>query len=181
MSGFGGLVSASIIILIISSSLGFLVGIVMTSMQAYDWKWSSLEELTVSRPKPRIDNVVVHSSKNLTSIKLNVTNVGEGPLRIRDFLKSDLILLYHDGFKKKVVRLNYSDLLSPNSWKLSRVFVGDKEGDVLNPIHVESTSGLWDPGETLEIEVRISDTINANSGLGVVLALPDGVVTTAEL
>ncbi|MEM4576422.1 MAG: hypothetical protein QW701_03025 [Candidatus Nezhaarchaeales archaeon] len=181
MSGFGGLVSASIIILIISSSLGFLVGVVITSMQAYEWKWSSIEGLAAPRPKPRIDNVLIYTSENLTLVKLNVTNVGEGSLRVRDFLKSDLILLYRDGLLKKAVRLNYSDLLSPNSWRLSRVFVSNREGDILNPIHVESASGLWDPGETLEIEVRIGDTISANVGLGVVLALPDGVVTTAEL
>ncbi|MHC1628808.1 MAG: hypothetical protein ACXQTI_08260 [Candidatus Nezhaarchaeales archaeon] len=180
MSGFGGLVSASVIILVFTVALIFLVNSVLLGAQLYDWKTSMLKSVTSSKPKPHIDSGITYSYDSSTLVKLNVTNIGDKGLRIKDFLKSDLIIVYHNGTVRKAVKLEYNDSLSPNTWRIARVLIGNREGDFLNPINTASKSGIWDPYETLELEAWLDDVIDTGKSWGVVLALPNGVVSTAE-
>ena len=179
MSGFGGLVAASVVALICTLSIMLISNTVFMGLTAYNSKVSNVLSKIEIKAIPQIDNGVITPST--TSIaKVNVTNIGGQGIRIRDFIKSDLIVVYFNGTHRKAVRLSYSDSEAPNTWSISRVLVGNKEGDTLNPINPKLKTGIWDPGETLELKLVIQDYVNVSKSWSVVLALPNGVVTTAE-
>jgi len=180
MSGFGGLVAASVMALICTVALIFISNVVFLGVSVCDSRIDNLLALTALKAMPEIKHSIITMSGNTSIIKLNVTNAGFQGVRIKDLIKSDIIVIYFNGSTRKAVRLEYSDYEAPNTWNMERVLVGDKEGDLVNPINLQLKTGIWDPGETLEFKLIIQDFVDTNKSWGVVLALPNGVVTTAE-
>lgn len=180
MSGFGGLLAASVIAIMCTVALIFISNAIFLGISIYDSRIENMLALTALKAIPQIEHGVVTTSESMSTIRLNVTNVGFQGVKIRDVVSSDVIVIYFNGSMRKAIRLEYSDYKTSNSWRIERVFVGNKEGDSLNPINIRLKTGIWDPGETLELELLIQDFIDAGKGLSVVLALPGGVVSTAE-
>lgn len=178
MSSLATMLMASAAIILMAVAASFVANSALLGVQVYERQIENLKAL--SQPKPRLQVVdAVYSHGSSTLVRLNVTNTGDGGVRLRDVLRSDIIVTYGDAPHRRAVLLRYDDLLSPDTWRISGVYVGGRAGDLVNPINLNLKTGIWDPGETLELELHLSEEVDG--GLGVVLALPSGAVTTAEL
>jgi len=174
MGGFGVVTATVLMCLIFISSFGVLVNIVNDGVlelnDIYRLQFSKLQDQV--RTRIAITNTIVEST---TILRVNVTNLGATSIRVKDFVKMDVILTYiSENSSPITVWLAYSPT-GGDVWYIDKVFTGDKEGDILNPISVENQTGLWDPGEIIEIKLNLTTPINASRGYGIVIVLPNGV------
>lgn len=120
----------------------------------------------------RIDSVKGNVALGL--LLLNVTNVGEQGIPIRDFPYMDVIVVYKKNGINQTTWVPYDqDGASTPYWRVSRVFFKDDEGDLINPLKLTSpTHGVWDPEETLELEIALSGSVQ--EFYYVILVTPNG-------
>jgi len=112
-------------------------------------------------------------------VYVNVTNAGSSSINIASFNKADVVVTYISTTNVKIIkRLKYDPSKTGlDIWYINRVLVDDREGDIVNPIDLDSHHGLWDPGETLELTLKLSVAADPTQGMSVVMALPNGVST----
>jgi len=91
------------------------------------------------------------------TLRLNVSNVGETSLTLRDFDKFDCIVMYTAGGASSSEWLAFNQAATTGDyWKINRVFFNGAQGDEVNPISLSGTvSGNWDPQEVLEVQVHV--------------------------
>ncbi|MCD6095055.1 MAG: hypothetical protein J7J99_00650 [Thermoprotei archaeon] len=125
----------------------------------------------------RIDDGYI--SQDGHEVFINITNVGEASVPIKDFKFIDVIVVYKDVNKNvKILWVPYEE--TPNQlsdcWFLNDVFIDNRSGDIINPIRISSTgcSGLWDPGETIEITIYLKDQISAEGLIFILICSPRG-------
>ncbi|RLF18986.1 MAG: hypothetical protein DRZ82_07165 [Thermoprotei archaeon] len=125
----------------------------------------------------RIDGGFI--SQDGHEISINVTNVGELAIAVKEFRFIDVMIAYEDvNGVRKLLWIPYREQIDQvgNYWYLNRVFVDNREGDLINPIRITDTehSGLWDPGETIEIVIYLTDPIPSGSVVFVLICSPRG-------
>ena len=120
----------------------------------------------------RIDNA--EGNETLGLILLNVTNIGERGIPIRDFSYIDVIVVYKKGVVNQTEWIPYDpEGTSTSYWRVSNVFFNGGEGDLINPLKLtEPTHGIWDPEETIELEIVLSGSVQ--EFYYVIVATPNG-------
>jgi hypothetical protein len=132
---------------IISMSLNSIQTITSTT----DMKVSQIEQITGQRC--RMDAWKISDT---STIALNITNIGENSIRLYDFSSMDIFALYTVNGSDTIDRLQYGVNNSTGDfWELYKVFSNGVEKETVSPMIVASSSGAWDPGETMEILVHI--------------------------
>ena len=91
------------------------------------------------------------------SVVLNVTNIGDESIRLPDFNSMEIFTLCNTNVTAHVSRLQYGHGITSDYWEISKVFFNGREGEIVDPIVVASNSGAWDPGETIQVTVHISE------------------------
>jgi hypothetical protein len=95
------------------------------------------------------------------NLLLNITNTGEVSIRLSDFKFIEIFGLTSVNGTAITVRLQYNDgSLVDDYWQLTRVFFNGHEGERLNPLVVSSSSGSWDPDETIEVGAKMIGMVN---------------------
>jgi len=120
-----------------------------------------------------------YRSQDGHEIYINMTNVGESSVPVKDFKFIDVIVVYRDvSGDVKVLWVPYESQPDQTSdcWFVNGVFVDNRSGDIINPIRISNTgwSGLWDPGETVEIVIYLNDQVSPENVIFVLICSPRG-------
>lgn len=178
--GLSNTVSAAFFTLILITGASYLISLNIDLMKTTS---EPLEEYMHTEQTRLGQNCEINSWRELSShsVILNVTNTGSESIRIQDFSDLDVIVSYSDAQSEHVKWLSF-DTSSPstNHWTVLQVYTNGKPGDVLNPLNLSGEPyGLWDPDETIEIQVYIE--VNVQSFNYIKLVLPYGAVKGVTL
>ncbi len=162
MAGFGGVFTVTLMGLMLTIALSGVAGI-MTSTAAL---------ITSQRPTASSISVVSGTTEGTNTFLINITLAGETHLRLSQIRLSDVFIEYvSDGVKRSFL-VPYGG--TTDGWHIQRVLVGNREGDLYNPMDLNAGTGIWDPGETIEINMTVSQLIDAASGWYFSITLVDG-------
>lgn len=158
--GLSTTVSAAFLTIILITGASYVVALnvnmMRTSTEPLDEYMSA--EYDKTRESCEIDSL---SNKTSQSILLNLTNDGSRGILLSDFNKLDVIIIYDVEEIQKTQWLPFChDGTTSNSWNVTRVFTNGEPGDYINPINLSKEYGIWDPGETIEIKIKISEVTN---------------------
>ncbi|MBO3802986.1 MAG: hypothetical protein JTT11_03800 [Candidatus Brockarchaeota archaeon] len=151
MSGFGGIFAAAMIGIIFTMSFNAVMQLYINDLLA----------CRVERPgasaqsTPKVGSGILNGTHVFL---VNVTMDGAKSIKFEDLNLSDVFVIHYSGGTKvteKVVMGNGS-----GRWRVNRVLVGNREGELVNPINEASQTGMWDPGETLELLITTSSPID---------------------
>jgi len=94
------------------------------------------------------------------TIRLNVTNEGNSGVSVRDFPNIDVLVVCNSSQLGESLWVPYDQGGGAGShWRVNRVFFNGDEDEVLNPMKFTSPPyGLWDPRESLEVEIHLNTT-----------------------
>ena len=94
-----------------------------------------------------------------STLLINTSNIGSTSIHLNRFNTIDMILSYNDGASEKTSWITYDQTESSSSyWNINRVFFRNQQQDLINPISLNgSTSGAWDPEETIELEIHLDE------------------------
>jgi archaellum component FlaF (FlaF/FlaG flagellin family) len=121
-----------------------------------------------------------------TSLTVQVTNTGQTSIAAVNFTRMDVIIMYTAQFTRQVTTLWLTYTTSQtatNAWRVTNVYVGNNLAPVQDPINLPAaTSGRWDPGETLVISIRLSNSASmiTYDAVMVQMTTPNGVSTSSS-
>lgn len=131
-----------------------------------------------------IEPVVEGGSSTL--IYVEVLNKGNTSIRAAHFIGMDIILKYFlkaDG-SLKLLWLPYNPSGGENTWTVEGVNTGSTSGEILNPVRILTSSGQWDPDETIKIRIELaqSNAVDASPGktIFILVSAPNGVKTVSS-
>jgi archaellum component FlaF (FlaF/FlaG flagellin family) len=126
-----------------------------------------------------IEPVVGGGSSTLMYVE--VLNKGNTSIRAAHFTGMDIILKYFlkaDG-SLKLLWLPYNPSGGENTWTVEEVNTGSTSGEILNPVRILTSSGQWDPDETMKIRIELaqSNAVDASPGktIFILVSAPNGV------
>jgi hypothetical protein len=158
-------------ILIIATFLAASVIMFGTFLSTSTTQSESLRELgRINRE--RAGSIIVVSDASITlsvagvstDMTILVDNIGSQP--VGSFSRMDVIVQYTDSSDNEVGRyLSYDPAsVGNNQWTIPN---GGIDPDILNP-------GMWDPDETLTLELRIAPDMKVDTAAVVTIATPRG-------
>ncbi|MCX8182685.1 MAG: hypothetical protein N3D12_06155 [Candidatus Methanomethyliaceae archaeon] len=159
MGSFGSVFAIAIVGMVIMTSFGVLAK-VLTSYEVF------ISEVgREARSNPSVTSGYMEGS---TTYLVNITLYGGRSVSINKIRLADVFVVYRSGDGKISTRLDYGI-----GWSISRVLIGDHEGELVNPINLTRETGLWDPGETLELQLSLPSP-SETSECYFLIVLPDG-------
>ncbi len=161
------------IILVLFSTLLSIEDMVIRNVDSALSTYRYIEEFKLDE-KIQIVNGFINSS----GIFLNVTNIGSSSIPVAKFNYIDLIVVFRSLDNSLIVKRVSYDYSSSDRWEITRVFVGNKLGEIINPILTTSGTGLWDPFETLEIRISLSSLPPYGEPVHILFSTPHGVIAT---
>ncbi len=106
------------------------------------------------------------------TVRMNITNTGDTPLTAKDFSKIDVLVLYRTASGASTSWVRYVQGGSGERWTVTGVYFNGGE-EVMNPITLSPTTyGVWDPLETIEVDIRLNATVTELDS--VMVTLPNG-------
>jgi len=173
VSSLGSLAASAFFAAIALISIGFLMGMISLGCGVIrDSLATALENLELSRGVLDVENLTVLSDNR--SVEARILNRGADPIRVGEFDKMDVILVYRSsaGFVKAVWLPYDPDMDLSYGWRpLNITYEGSEE--LLNPVSPDMSSGLWDPDECLAIRAWVADEIRG--AVKLIVAAPSGV------
>ncbi|MCD6503943.1 hypothetical protein J7K52_01040 [Candidatus Bathyarchaeota archaeon] len=174
--GFSTTIAIMFGTIILVSGLATIITInlltITTQFEAFKEEYKLNEES--SGEDIKIDNV--EGNPTLGLLLLNVTNIGEQGIQIRDFPYIDVIIFYKKDGANQTAWIPYDpNGASTPYWRVYKVFFKGREGDLMNPLKLTNpTHGIWDPEETIELEIVLSGSVQ--EFYYVVIATPSGSI-----
>ena len=147
MSGFGGAFAAAIIGLIFTMAFS-----AVTKLYINDLAIHSIDAETV--PTRSLPGIGTGSINSTHVFLVNVTMDGGRSVRCDDLHLSDVFIVYYSSGTKVTKRVEMGS--GADEWSIHRVLVGNREGELVNPMDTTAQTGMWDPGETLELNITTS-------------------------
>ncbi len=145
------------------TAIMFVAGVsilLMTSVSSFDTLAGAITE------QSQQNDILLHeriefgfwTSVDSNTLRINVSNSGDTAIMLSDFDTMDLIVSLNNGADTtRWVQFDQSGV-SGDLWKINRVFFKDIEGDMVNPMRLTGTIfGGWDPEETIELEVSLTE------------------------
>ncbi|MCQ8891950.1 MAG: hypothetical protein NQU41_01050 [Candidatus Methanosuratincola sp.] len=150
MSGFGGAFAAAMVGVVFVVAMSSMASMTVSYMGLYQ----KLEAPTPDRVSISIDGGRIASGG--TELLVNMTLLaGSDPMSLRDLARSDAFIVYSSGGDRVFERVGYGE-----GWRILAVTVGGQP-ELVSPIR--GSSGMWDPGETIEMSVSPSMPVDAGS------------------
>ncbi len=186
LGGLANVISSAFIILLFMNMLTLYYS---ASLKSADTIRTGIDEAAESKKLEIRERISVNRliAFNSTIVYGNVTNLGQTSIAARDFNKVDVILVYTalSNASKVSVRLSYdSTKTSANGWRATSVYTNGRLGETISPINVPSaSSGMWDPDETVKIEIWLSLTnaVDNTQGISIIVASPNAAVSISSI
>jgi len=179
--GFGCVIAAVFAIMAIIVVMCTVMGVTFINIKELYNALNKQLELSNERIKTRmqINNIII-DSLDPSTVYVNITNIGSTSIKVEGFNKTDVIVIYTSTTGTKITaRLMYNASgVGVNIWYVRRVFVNGREDEVINPMNFENNQGLWDPGETIEIVLKLEYNVDSSKGFALVITLPNGARTS---
>lgn len=172
MSGFSGLVAAIAIALMVLSSLTAVIDVTNRSVVLVS---EAVEHLLKQYSEAKVSGVTLSREGKNTVLLFNVENTGIIPVSVCSFPKIDLMVVAKSDEAIVALRLNYSKSPSVGSWTVRRVLSVNGGSEVINVVSIATGTGLWDPGEKLEVKAILPGLFKS---VHLVFVLPDGTQAT---
>lgn len=150
MSGFGGAFAAAMVGVIFVIAMSSMASMTVSYMGLYQ----KLEALASERVSVSIDGGSVAPGGGELLVNMTLL-AGSDALSVRDLSRSEVFIFYWSGGGQVFERIGYGE-----GWRILTVSVGG-EPELVNPIRI--SSGMWDPGETVEVSVSPSMPVDAGS------------------
>ncbi len=158
LGGFGSVFAVATVGIIIAISLGAFAKLTVSYMA-----------LTTSLPpepsRPRVESGYIQDPETCF---VNVTMGGSKGVPVSKLEMAEVFIVYRSSGSILSMRLDRG-----SGWSAVRVFVGSSAGDLINPIDLAKGTGVWDPGETLELKLQLPSPLDGNEWC-FLMFLPDG-------
>ncbi|MDD1776209.1 MAG: hypothetical protein LUP94_02520 [Candidatus Methanomethylicus sp.] len=155
-------------------TIGIVFTVAMTSI--INSSTNSLLLLSTVQSEKSISSPHMDSGGSISlpsTFSVNVTLEGTKNLRVAELKNSDVFVVFvSDNGTRVAKRLDY--LAASDGWSINRILVGNLVGDLVNPVSLALGTGMWDPGETLELSLAVSDSIDSNRGWYITMITIDG-------
>lgn len=158
----------------------FLIGIIITVQTSL----SSIQSIstTIKDQVSKSELILAERCRsdyweiNGTTIELDVTNIGEASFRAKDFYQMEVFAHYLVGGKDRVARFEFSNTTSGENWSITKIYFNSRLGEIINPINIGETTGLWDPYETIVVNIPLP--LGSESVEYVTFVLPNGFTSS---
>lgn len=160
--------SALVAIVCVALMLFGMLALVQSTLFSIDtvsssWKQMEIRSGEISRTEIAIDAAVTLELGN-TIVRITVAN--QGQVSFHDFSKWDVLVQYYDaGDSYHILRASYTSSDPP----------GNNEWTNLAPTPTVFGPGILNPGEQMEVKLKLSPAIKAGSDFLVVVATTNGV------
>ncbi len=167
------------------TAIMFVAGIsilLMTSVASFDTLAGAITE------QSQQNDILLHeriefgfwTDDDANTMRINVTNTGDTSIMLSDFNTIDLLISLNNGSDTtRWVQFDQRGS-SGDFWEINRVFFRDAEGDLVNPMKLTNPIyGAWDPLETIEISISLSEVDPTFQFLSFIT--PNGVQTHSSL
>jgi hypothetical protein len=151
MSGFGGIFAAAIIGLIFTMSFTAIIQLYINDLMDYRME----REAAIEQSAPRIESGRINSTYVFL---VNITMNGAKSIRYDSLNLSDIFIVYYSDGMKITKKIEMG--IGVDEWRINRVLTGNREGEIINPLNETTNTGMWDPGETLELIITTSSSID---------------------
>ena len=172
MSSLGAIGTSVIFMMIALISISSLAGIILLD---YRLLRSSVEAVSeeIGQAGGRLRITMISILRDNRSLEALILNDGAGGIKVADFEKMDLILVYRSGGELRAEWLPYDPEENlERGWKpLNITYRGADE--LINPASPDFSSGIWDPGEVLA--VKAWTTAEIEEPVKLILVSPRGV------
>ncbi len=172
VSSLGVIATSAIFAIIVLISLSSLTGIILLNYNLLKDSLTMIsEEAKHIKGDLKILSIIILSDNR--SLEALILNDGAGQIRVADFEKIDLILVYREGEAVRAEWLPYDlDESLERGWKPLNITYGGRE-ELINPASSDFSSGIWDPGEVLAIKAWTESEIEEPVKL--IIVSPRGV------
>lgn len=183
MAGLGGVYSAAILVLVLSTAMMLIYGILVHyPVELLELGANYLEDHVKEGIKLDLEGSPEVSG---SSIYVNLTNDGPGIILARDLERIDVIVEYRRTGTGDLLceKLPFMEQLDPQSrgWTIISIFTSQGKGELVNPIDIPYfTKGAWDPGETAAFEIKVP-LIDTSEPISVVISSPSGSRVTIQI
>ncbi|MGC8936337.1 MAG: hypothetical protein ACP5KV_03100 [Candidatus Methanomethylicaceae archaeon] len=158
MGGFGTVFAVAMVGMIVLVLFGSTVKFVTSYAELINYLPRQLSS-------PQVDSGYMST---YSIFYVNVTMYGNKGIPISKLELADILVSYRNNGNLVTIRLDKG-----SGWEINRVLVGNRTGDLINPINLEQGTGIWDPGETLELAIFLPSPSD-NAEWYFVMMLPDG-------
>ncbi|MBS7620233.1 hypothetical protein KEJ21_06290 [Candidatus Bathyarchaeota archaeon] len=159
MGSFGSVFALAIVGMVIIISFGSLAKVITS----YEIFISEARQDPCSKP-----SIISGYITNSTTCFVNITLNGSRSIPISKIQLTDVFVAYRSVEGTIFTRLEYGP-----GWSIIRILTGAHEGELVNPINLMKRTGLWDPGETLELKLFLPSP-SVSSEWYFLIVLPDG-------
>ncbi len=175
MSGLGGIVVFALIATLSLTVIGYLTGVVRTGASiAAEINLMIQDEAAKSVGRLEIANLTILPDN--TTIKAEIINKALKPIPVRDLNLMDIIIVYESWGNVRATWIPYRrDGGGVEGWRATNITHGGS-GEIINPSSQDFTSGMWDPGETLHIEVWLNPAYPATGAALLIASTPEGAM-----
>jgi hypothetical protein len=151
----------------------FLIGIIITVQTSL----SSIQSIstTITEQVSKSELILTERCRtdtweilDPTTIKLYVTNIGEVSLRAKEFYQMEIFVHYISSYNDpmngydRFVRFEFSNTQPVGEyWNLVNIYYNGLQGEKINPINILDNTGLWDPYETIEINIHLIEDLTS--------------------
>jgi len=172
MAGLSGIYASVFIITAFLVCFSILALISISSV-------SQIKSIKESIINNNLEKIRVSGALRISSNKIlvNLTNIGKSSIPVDNFELFDVIIVYKSNLTgaKVTKRLSFDpNRLSSSGWTIIGVTSSNKE-ELLNVIDLDDFSyGLWDPGETMCLEIWVDENFSSTLPVHVIISLPKG-------
>lgn len=163
MSGLGGVTVFAVFTITMITVIGYTATYFSIQANMMELRINELLEENLNKLSrieiKRLDTSQINST---TSMYASIVNRCCRPVNVKDLERMDVILVYRDGGETKCVWLPHDrSKTSPEGWRpLNITYEGG--GELVNPSNIDLSTGFWDVGEELNIEIWVNLEINGS-------------------
>ena len=175
MSGLGGIVVFALIATLSLTAIGYLAGVMRTGTSlAAEINIMIQEEAVKSVGRLEIANLTILPDN--TTIRAEIINKALKSIPLRNLNLMDIILVYESQGAIRAAWIPYRrDGEGLEGWHVTDITQGEA-GEIINPSSRNFTTGMWDPGETLHIEIRLNPSHPATGTTLLIASTPEGAM-----
>jgi len=169
--GYSTIIAAAFAAIIMLTGLATILTTGITSM---DTITSSISEQVATAEEKLGEECTLGKIVGVDShtYRVNVTNTGDSLLSVGDLSKIDILAIYEDAFGQATRWIAYDQNGSGEYWRVRGVYF-DGGAEITNPTSFGASDyGIWDPMETMEVEVHLNATVTEFESI--LITLPGG-------
>jgi len=129
-------------------------------------------KVAIAEDEEKIE-IMTHQIVNSTTFLINITNTGDISIPVSKLDMIDIITTYVSNGQIITERAVYKATTGCR-WTPLYLYTGNIPYEIINPVNQDFSSGLWDPGETLEIRLTLSNPADNLTPIYIVVSALNG-------